>query len=130
MPVRPRESAPAWIHRRRCLYCGEDGKAIQAGGHAPAFRCPRCMGDLYSRPPRSYAELEGLELPKPDAANARPLGAAAANSARKRGVFHAVLRLVRSVTACVRWVMAIHRGDRASALGLNRSTPRPPVKHG
>lgn len=24
------------------------------------FVCPRCRGDLYARPPMSYAEMEGL----------------------------------------------------------------------
>ena len=52
---------PDWTQRRRCLYCGHDGPLLQAGAGRSAFRCPRCAGDLYARPPRSYRELEGLE---------------------------------------------------------------------
>jgi hypothetical protein len=42
---------------RRCLECGYDG-AILRGGLAE--QCPRCGCDLRRRPPRSYAEMEGL----------------------------------------------------------------------
>ena len=46
--------------RRMCVYCGFDGLTIQAGGDLTDFRCPACSGDLYSRPPRSYLEMEGF----------------------------------------------------------------------
>lgn len=47
--------------RRRCVCCGYDGPAI-----ALALRrdmdaeCPQCGCDYHERPPRSYAEMEGL----------------------------------------------------------------------
>lgn len=44
-----------------CLACGYDGRIIQAGRSDPAWQCPQCGADLYARPPRSYAEMEGLE---------------------------------------------------------------------
>ena len=46
---------------RRCVSCGFDGPSINRlpppGAQA---RCPRCGCDLHKRPPRSYAEMEGL----------------------------------------------------------------------
>ena len=47
--------------RRRCVQCGLGADAINATN---GDECPRCGCDLSSRPPRSYAEMEGLfELP-------------------------------------------------------------------
>ncbi len=58
------------LHRQRCLRCGYQGQEIQSSiapdGERVAtslLRCPRCAQDLYTRPPRSYAELEGLITP-------------------------------------------------------------------
>lgn len=48
---------------KTCLACGYRGPALQ--GPDRALRCPGCGTDLYSRPPRSYAELEGF-LPAED----------------------------------------------------------------
>jgi len=48
---------------KTCLSCGYRGPALQ--GPARALRCPGCGADLYARPPRSYAELEGF-LPSED----------------------------------------------------------------
>lgn len=42
---------------RRCVACGYDGTLLHAG-HADC--CAKCGCDLKSRPPRSYAEMEGL----------------------------------------------------------------------
>jgi hypothetical protein len=42
---------------RRCVSCGYDGSLLLA---AQAERCVRCGCDLRERPPRSYAEMEGL----------------------------------------------------------------------
>ena len=44
-----------------CLGCGFDGRGLQTGHTEPAWKCPKCGADLYSRPPRSYAEMEGLD---------------------------------------------------------------------
>lgn len=43
--------------RRRCVSCGYDGTLLRNG---VAECCPRCACDLLARPPRSYAEMEGL----------------------------------------------------------------------
>ena len=42
---------------RRCVACGYEGRSLLKPG---LERCPRCLCDLRSRPPRSYAEMEGL----------------------------------------------------------------------
>jgi hypothetical protein len=44
-----------------CLACGFDGVAIQSDHRETLWSCPQCDSDLYARPPRSYAELEGFE---------------------------------------------------------------------
>jgi hypothetical protein len=66
MAARPRVSTAQRLSRRRCLYCGHDGPALQssAPGRTP-LACRACLGDLYARPPRTYAELEGLPPPAP-----------------------------------------------------------------
>lgn len=47
--------------RRRCVQCG-----LADAGAAGRERCPRCRCDLAARPPKSYAEMEGLfELAEP-----------------------------------------------------------------
>jgi len=47
--------------RRRCVQCGLSADAISS---TSADACPRCGCDLSRRPPRSYAEMEGLfDLP-------------------------------------------------------------------
>lgn len=61
-PVPPR------LRRRMCLGCGYQGSRLE--GNA-TFSCPGCGTDLYARPPMSYAEMEGLDLPG-DAAHAGP----------------------------------------------------------
>lgn len=43
-----------------CLSCGFDGRSLQSEHRETGWVCPRCGTDLYSRPPRSYADLEGL----------------------------------------------------------------------
>lgn len=42
---------------KRCVSCGYDGALLRGG---QARRCARCGCDLQQRPPRSYAEMEGL----------------------------------------------------------------------
>lgn len=70
--------------RRRCLNCGFGGRSIQGADDCRRFRCPRCDADLYARPPRSYAEMEGLELAPDDAGRADPVRRAATPSAATR----------------------------------------------
>ncbi|MEX2219298.1 MAG: hypothetical protein WD749_11145 [Phycisphaerales bacterium] len=56
-----RSSLPYRYQVRACLRCGYGGPEVQPDQPEPAFVCPCCGEDLYSRPPRSYAELEGLD---------------------------------------------------------------------
>lgn len=43
-----------------CLSCGYRGRHIQGQRGLITFQCPSCGEDLYARPPRSYAEMEGF----------------------------------------------------------------------
>lgn len=57
-----RTSRSTSIHRRLCVRCGFDGRAVQDGvlRRSDAW-CPNCGCDFHRRPPRSYAEMEGLD---------------------------------------------------------------------
>ena len=48
------------LTRRTCLECGHQGRELQGQAGLTTLSCPRCGADLYTRPPRSYAEMEGL----------------------------------------------------------------------
>jgi predicted RNA-binding Zn-ribbon protein involved in translation (DUF1610 family) len=56
-----RTSPSSRLSRKLCLACGYDGPALQGVRAETAYMCPNCGEDLYARPPRSYAELEGLD---------------------------------------------------------------------
>jgi hypothetical protein len=56
MLIRTRDHAR--IYRRQCVACGYGGRFVDRPGQS---NCPRCACDFSSRPPRSYAEMEGLE---------------------------------------------------------------------
>lgn len=44
-----------------CLRCGYDGRGVSHGVILnPEAWCPNCGCDFHRRPPRSYAEMEGL----------------------------------------------------------------------
>lgn len=43
-----------------CLACGYSGPEVQGPLALLKYRCPSCQTDLYARPPRSYAQMEGL----------------------------------------------------------------------
>lgn len=58
MPLIGTKVAPRHA-QRLCLSCGYRGPELQ--GDSGVFVCPSCGTDLYARPPRSYAELEGLD---------------------------------------------------------------------
>lgn len=64
------QTIPQWVRRRVCLSCGFAGKSLQADAPQTCWTCPRCGVDLYQRPPRSYAEMEGLDAP-PEQARSR-----------------------------------------------------------
>jgi predicted RNA-binding Zn-ribbon protein involved in translation (DUF1610 family) len=51
--------------RKMCLSCGYRGRILQGERGLITFQCPSCGCDLYARPPRSYAELEGFVVPEP-----------------------------------------------------------------
>jgi predicted RNA-binding Zn-ribbon protein involved in translation (DUF1610 family) len=77
MPL-ARVASTSPLLQRACLRCGYRGLELQRLDETAAYRCPACGQDLYARPPRSYAEMEGLPvaLPapeRPSPAAARPL---------------------------------------------------------
>ena len=45
------------LFSRRCVACGYDGELLH---NANAAQCVNCGCDFRARPPRSYAEMEGL----------------------------------------------------------------------
>lgn len=59
MPLLRRAPASR-LDERLCLSCGYRGPDLQGWRGMAALRCPDCGEDLYSRPPRSYREMEGL----------------------------------------------------------------------
>ena len=68
--------------RRRCVQCGLSVEAISA---TQVHECPRCGCDLQARPPRSYAEMEGLfELDEPTPAMVDAVARARADAAAAR----------------------------------------------
>ncbi|GAB4516286.1 MAG: hypothetical protein Tsb0013_20890 [Phycisphaerales bacterium] len=48
------------LTRRRCVACGCEHPSFAAPIERRPSWCPSCGEDLYARPPRSYAEMEGL----------------------------------------------------------------------
>lgn len=77
MPL-ARVASTSPLLQRACLRCGYRGHELQRLDETTTYRCPGCGQDLYARPPRSYAEMEGLPvaLPPPEQAvpsTARPL---------------------------------------------------------
>lgn len=54
-----------------CPCCGHRGLELQGASGQRALRCERCGGDLYTRPPRSYAEMEGI--PDDDVSSMEPM---------------------------------------------------------
>ncbi len=58
---------PARQTRRMCLHCGYRGRELQSPGWDRVAHCPSCQGDLYTRTPMTYAQMEGL-----DEVDARP----------------------------------------------------------
>lgn len=51
-----KHSATSWIHLPQCAMCGRRGEDLAANK-----RCPACDCDFSRRPPRSYAQMEGLD---------------------------------------------------------------------
>ncbi|MCA9312282.1 MAG: hypothetical protein KDA21_13795 [Phycisphaerales bacterium] len=66
-----REALPSRLTKKTCLSCGYHGRALQGERGLSVYQCPACDADLYARPPRSYAEMEGLlesDVPVPSGA--------------------------------------------------------------
>ena len=57
-----RPAGEAYLNDRCCLTCGYRGRELQGRRGAERLVCPRCRQDLYARPARTYAEMEGLVL--------------------------------------------------------------------
>ncbi len=87
--VRRRRSTGTDPYRRRCVQCGYDDEPFQTEGPLSWYFCDACGCDLYVRPPRSYAEMEGL-VPGP--------------SHRRRDLLQGMTRLVRRVLPR-RWLL-------------------------
>lgn len=56
-----RDDLPSRLLRKFCLACGYSGPELQREHTGAVFFCPQCGEDLYTRPARSYAELEGFD---------------------------------------------------------------------
>lgn len=50
------------LHRRQCVACGYSGRFVDRANQP---HCPRCSCDFAARPPKSYAEMEGLDEAEP-----------------------------------------------------------------
>lgn len=48
------------LDERLCPACGYRGPDLQGERSIAVLRCPDCGEDLYSRPARSYHEMEGF----------------------------------------------------------------------
>ena len=56
-----------YLTDRCCLTCGYRGRELQGRRGQERLICPQCRQDLYVRPARSYAEMEGLVQPGAEA---------------------------------------------------------------
>jgi predicted RNA-binding Zn-ribbon protein involved in translation (DUF1610 family) len=89
-----RSPLPPSFTVKTCLSCGYRGPELQGRRGRYQFVCPECGTDLYERPARSYAELEGLAEPDP-AIDLEPDWAAEAPPSRWRAAFDAFAGWVR-----------------------------------
>lgn len=97
--ARPTGARPH-AHRRVCVYCGTAHPGFHRRG-VQLLECPSCRGDLYARPPRSYAEMEGLtsSVPRPS---------------RLLAGLRSAIALVLAAREFVRLLWCASRGLRAS----------------
>jgi len=54
--------APDRLQKRMCLSCGKSDPSLQGESGLHVYECPSCGADLYARPARSYAEMEGFSV--------------------------------------------------------------------
>jgi hypothetical protein len=66
-----RQAGGVRLDQKMCLACGFNGPEVQGPLALVKYRCPSCDADLYARPPRSYAQLEGLVAIAPPMERAR-----------------------------------------------------------
>jgi hypothetical protein len=59
------------LHQRQCVACGYAGRFVDRPGQT---HCPRCTCDFGERPPKSYAEMEGIDELEPRLARATRAG--------------------------------------------------------
>ncbi|MFN9076648.1 MAG: hypothetical protein ACK5WD_05535 [bacterium] len=62
MAIRARDLSR--LHQRQCVACGYGGRFVDRPGQS---HCPRCACDFAERPPKSYAEMEGIDQLEPAA---------------------------------------------------------------
>lgn len=84
------------LTQRVCLACGYRGPELQSGYPVEVFVCPVCACDLYARPPRSYAEMEGVGV-APGAAPASGGGATSRGMGATTGSWMAAARWISRV---------------------------------
>jgi hypothetical protein len=60
------------LHRRQCVACGYSGRFVDRVNQP---ECPRCGCDFAIRPPKSYAEMEGIDQLEPSMSRAVREGA-------------------------------------------------------
>lgn len=60
MAIRARDLSR--LHQRQCVACGYAGRFVDRAGQT---HCPRCACDFAERPPKSYAEMEGIDQLEP-----------------------------------------------------------------
>lgn len=90
-----------------CLACGHRGRHLQGEKGLITFQCPNCGADLYSRPPRSYAELEGFVAPV--------VRRIAVSDLPRRQISAPIRRRARLLERVLVWSIALTVGVIASA---------------
>jgi hypothetical protein len=90
---------------RVCCACGYRGRELQGERGLGVFSCPSCGGDLYARPARSYAELEGFIEAKETAVDPErvvmPLSGGTSPTVRAQGELPGWMPLIERVAAWV-----------------------------
>ena len=89
IPMLRSAQGPEYLTDRCCLTCGYRGRELQGRRGQERLICPRCRQDLYVRPARSYAEMEGLVTKQDDALEHGP----STRGGRARGRRVSIFRL-------------------------------------
>ncbi len=94
-----RRKLPARLKTRTCLSCGYDGPSLQGRRAHITVSCPCCGQDLYARPPRSYAEMEGLRTKRRLRLKLRRTKRSRPRKTKRRGPLSRVLAFLRRLGA-------------------------------